>query len=294
MHLPVIRRSQGGGATYLDSDQIFYQIISTKSSAIPITINELFEKILSITVETYKRLRIHADFKPLNDVIVNGKKISGNAASTNGSTTILVGNIILNLNYEQMARVLKVPDEKFRDKMAKSMIDWVTNLSKELNELPPIDLIKDIYKELFQKILDVTLVKSDPTEEEWRIFRDEILPRNLSHEWLYMETPHSSKPGRTVKIAHEVKITEIDYKALKLIRIRAEIKDNYILNIQIRGDFFAIPKEAIKGLEEKLIGCKIEEVSLEKIITSYYELNKFEIPGIFKKDFIQAILKLNS
>lgn len=62
------------------------------------------------------------EFKALNDVVTNGKKISGNGAGQFGdNTVILVGNIILDLNYDAMGRVLKVPSEKFRDKMVQSM-----------------------------------------------------------------------------------------------------------------------------------------------------------------------------
>ncbi|MBN1683607.1 hypothetical protein JW865_08665 [Candidatus Bathyarchaeota archaeon] len=290
--IPVIRRSQGGGATYLDSNQIFYQIISKKSQVIPKKINELFEKMLKVTVETYRALGVPAEFKPLNDVIVNGKKISGNGASSHSSTTILVGNIIIDLNYEQMARVLKVSDEKFRDKIAKSMVEWVTSLKRELDVIPSVEIIKEKYKEMFQKQLGLKLIKASPTNEEWKIFNEQILPQNLSYEWLYMEPPISLK-SRSIKIAHEVKIVEVEYKVAKLIRIRAEIFGEYITNIQIRGDFFVVPKESIKILEEKLVGCKIDDMNIKKVIEDFYKHNNVDTPGITSRDFIQAILKIN-
>ncbi|MBM3291104.1 hypothetical protein FJY84_00315 [Candidatus Bathyarchaeota archaeon] len=290
--LPIIRRSQGGGATYLDSNQLFYQIISKQSQVIPTNIDKLFEKLLSVTVETYRSLGLSADFKPLNDVVVNNKKISGNGASTSESTTILVGNIILDLDYEQMARVLRVPDEKFRDKIAKSMIDWVTSLKRELNQVPSINYIKMKYLEQFQNILGIKLVKLEPLEAEWKIFKEKTLPRNLSHEWLYMEAPYSSKTGRSIKIAHEIKVSEVDYKTIKMLRIRAELKQNQILNIQIRGDFFANPKESIKNLEETLAGTIINELNIKKIINEFFNSHKVDIPGISNEDIVNAILKL--
>ena len=140
--LPVIRRSQGGGATYLDGNQVFYQIISRDSEAVPRSVDRFFEKALSVTVEGYRRLGVPAEFKPLNDVVVDGRKISGNGAGMHESASILVGNFIMDLNYPLMARVLRVPDEKFRDKMAKSMEQWVTTLKRELGESPPPERIK--------------------------------------------------------------------------------------------------------------------------------------------------------
>ena len=129
--LPVIRRSQGGGATYLDGNQVFYQIITKKTTALPRNVDKLFEKLLAVTVAGYQRLGVPASFKPLNDVVVENRKISGNGAGLHESASILVGNFIMDLNYPLMARVLKVPDEKFRDKMAKTMEQWVSTLKKE-------------------------------------------------------------------------------------------------------------------------------------------------------------------
>ncbi|MCX6657011.1 MAG: lipoate--protein ligase [Candidatus Bathyarchaeota archaeon] len=293
--LPIIRRSQGGGATYLDGNQVFYQIIAKNTTAYPTAVDAMFQRLLAVTVETYKRLGVPAEFKPLNDVVVNGKKISGNGASVNGSTSIMVGNFILDMNYDMMARVLRVPDEKFRDKMAKSMRDWVSSLKRELPHPPSGEEVKRVYSKTFQELLGVKLTKQEPTQEEWRIYESETKPRNLSHEWLYMEAPYSSrKPGRAVKIAHEVKIIEADHKAGKLIRVRVEMRGEKILDIRITGDFFSIPKEAIFHLEDSLRGKRLDEETLRLVIERFYMTEKPEMPGVGPEDIIQALLKIRA
>jgi lipoate-protein ligase A len=293
--LPIIRRSQGGGATYLDGGQIFYQIVAKNTEAYPRAVDAMFQRLLAVTVETYRRLGVPAEFKPLNDVVVNGKKISGNGASMNGSTSIMVGNIILDMNYEMMARVLRVPDEKFRDKMAKSMKDWVSSLKRELPNPPDDEEVKRVYIETFQEVLGVKLARDEPTREEWRIYETETKPRNLSHEWLYMEAPYSTrKPGRAVKIAHDIKVVEADYKAGKLIRVRAEVKGDEILDIRITGDFFSIPKEAIFHLEDNLRGKRLDEEGLLITIRHFYESERPEMPGVGPEDMVQALMKLKN
>ncbi|MGD2141970.1 MAG: lipoate--protein ligase [Candidatus Bathyarchaeota archaeon] len=293
MGLPVIRRSQGGGATYLDRDQVFYQIIFKETRAIPRKIEAIFKRLLSVTVETYRRLGVPAEFKPLNDVVVAGRKISGNGAGIHESAHILVGNIILDLNYELMARVLKVPDEKFRDKMAKSMREWVTTLRRELKNPQTVEKVKDTYASAFQGILGIELFKSDPSELEWRIFEEETKQRHTSEDWLYMEAPLTQrKDGRTVKIAHDVKVVEADHKAKKLIRVRAVMGGTEILSAKIRGDFFVIPKEALALLEEKLIGLRLEGDELMDAINSFYQETEAETPGITAEDFRDALMRL--
>lgn len=107
-----------------------------------------------------------------------------------------------------------------------------------------------------------------------------------------MEAPVTQqREGRSIKIAHDVKFIESDYKARKLIRIRAEIIGDEILSVQIRGDFFAIPKEAISVLEEMLIGVKLEEKFILNTLEKFYEETGASVPGIYPQDFTEAIMK---
>jgi lipoate-protein ligase A len=291
--LPIIRRSQGGGATYLDRDQIFYQIVFKDTGVVPKNVEKMFERLLSVTVEVYRKLGVQAEFKPLNDVVAEGRKISGNGAGMHESASILVGNVILDLNYDLMARVLKVPDEKFRDKMAKSMREWVTTLRRELKELPTVGEVKETYSKAFQDLLGVELVKGEPSELEWTLFNEETKPRHTSKEWLYMEAPPTQgRKGRAVKIAHDVKMVEADHKATKLIRIRAEMMGHEITSAQIRGDLFVIPKEAVSTLEEMLVGVRLEEEELMNAIDKFYNETKAQTPGIDGQDFMEAFMKL--
>ena len=289
--LPVIRRSQGGGATYLDSGQVFYQIVAKESSVFPRNVDKLFEKLLAVTVEGYRKLGVMAGFKPLNDVVVEGRKLSGNGAGVHEDVTILVGNFIMEMNYGLMARVLRVPDEKFRDKMAKSMEQWVSSFKKELGESPSPERIKEVYVAEFQRLLDIKLEPSEPTEIEWKIFNEETKTRHTSREWLYMEAP-KQKSGRAVKIAHEVKVIEADHKAGKLIRVRAEVKGDTILDAQITGDFFVIPKEAIQELETRLTGLKLDDDVLLDAVQGYYNECHPESPGVTSRDIVDAFMKL--
>lgn len=292
--LPIIRRSQGGGATYLDSDQIFYQVVASKgSSVIPTRVEELFKRVLGATVYVYRKLGLPAEFKPINDVIVEGRKISGNGAGLMGSALILVGNIILDLDYDSMSRVLKVPSEKFRDKMAKSMREWVTSLKKELGTVPKVDEVKGLLKEAFEEVLEVKLERAEPSEDEWRIWEEEVKPKHLSEEWLQMGGGKSLGEGRrAVKIAGDVHVVEVDHKARKLIRVRAEFRGDEILDLSLTGDFFMIPEEAALHLQDALKGARLERSELDQRVEKFFKESKVQIPGMHPKDFVEAILKL--
>jgi len=294
--LPIIRRSQGGGATYLDSDQIFYQVVAAGSSdAIPKKVEALFEKVLAAPIQTYRRLGVEATFKPLNDVMAGRRKISGNGAGRLGNTTVLVGNIIMDLDYEAMAAVLTVPDEKFRDKMAKSMREWVTSLKRELGHTPPIDAVKKILRGSFEETLGVALNTSRPTEAEVEIWEKETKPKHLSREWLLMpELRHKQLAGeRAVKVADGVKIIEVVHKAQKLVRITAETMGDRILSIMISGDFFMVPEDAVPKLEAALRGVMLNRSELEEIVRKFVVENKVQMAGLDPGELLNAIMKLS-
>lgn len=295
--LPIIRRSQGGGATYLDSNQIFYQIVARRDSkVIPSKVENLFEKLLNVTVHVYRSLGLPAtEFKALNDVITNGKKISGNGAGQFGdNTVILVGNIILDLNYDAMGRVLKVPSEKFRDKMVQSMRGWLTSLKSELGYVPPVEHVKRLLAEGYEKLLGIKLSRSEPSEEEEKIWEEEVWSKHLSPDWVRMGDRAATVPAdwRAVKIADGVKVVEVDHKAKKLIRVRAELIGERILDLMFSGDFFMIPEGALHELESNLKGVNLKREEIMKKILEFYESGKVEVPGIAPGDFADAVMKL--
>jgi len=293
--LPIIRRGQGGGAVYLDSNQVFYQLVAHEDSpAVPKDVEELFRRCLAATMHVYHSLGVPAEYKPINDVVVRGRKISGNGAGRLGKAVILVGNIILDWDFERLVRVLKVPDEKFRDKMAKSMREWLTSLKQELGHVPPVERIKELIAEGFEKALGIKLVPGRPTPEELRVFEEEVKPKHTSREWLYLpEERHPwAHPGRVVKITDGVRVVSVAHKAKKMIRVTAELMEDKLLDVIISGDFFAVPEEAIHELEEALRGCRLEEGELRKRIKEFYARTGVSTPGIGPEDFTRALMKL--
>lgn len=294
--LPIIRRTQGGGAVYLDSNQLFYQVVARKDDEnIPSNVERLFERFLSVTVYVYRKLGLAAEFKPINDVVVCGKKISGNGAGILGNNAvILVGNIILDLDYESMCRILKVPDEKFKDKMARSMREWVTSLKNELGYVPELEEIKKLIVEGYRELLGIEFERTEPSKEELEIWENEVKPKHLSAEWLYMpEGRHGwFAGGRVVKVSSSVKLVEIAYKAGKLIRITAEVVDGKLSDVLISGDFFMIPESNIARLENALKNSPLKMDEVLRRIENFYKETGTQTPGITAEDFARAIMKV--
>lgn len=280
--LPIIRRGQGGGATYLDSSQVFYQVVASEGSeTIPAGVEAIFKKILQVPVNVYRTLGLPAEYKSLNDVVVEGnRKISGNGAGRLDGAIVLVGNIILDLDYDMIGNVLKVPSEKFRDKLAKSMREWVTSLNLELGRAPTPDEAKSLLVQEFEKVLNIRLVKGEASEEEKRVFRDEGLPRHRELEGL-----------RKVKISGDARLAEADHKVGKMIRVTLEIVKNTLKDVLISGDFFMVPEDKLPLLEENLRGAAADYPEIYRRVRKFYEDNKVETPGVTVDDLSTTIMK---
>jgi len=114
--LPVLRRHVGGGAVYLDHNQLFFHFIYPVNKA-PRRVTDLYAHFVAPVLATYQALGIAARLRPINDIHVNDRKIGGTGAAQIGDATIFVGSFMLDFDVETMARCLKVPSEKFRDKL---------------------------------------------------------------------------------------------------------------------------------------------------------------------------------
>jgi lipoate-protein ligase A len=251
-HLPVLRREVGGGAVYLDENQLFTQWVM-HPDRLPLNLEKRFRLYAQPLVSTYRSLGIDANFRPVNDIHVSGKKIGGTGAAAIGNAEVMVGSLMFDFNTELMAKVLKVPSEKFRDKIYQSLQEYMTTMTKELGSAPPVEDVKELYVRECQKALGEEIVAGELTDEEKRAIA-EADARLASEEWL------RQKGGlrRTgVKIHQDVWVGESTFKARGgLIRVTARIHQNRIEDLSISGDFTFHPHGKLAELEKAL--CDVE------------------------------------
>jgi lipoate-protein ligase A len=133
--IPFMRREVGGGATYLDENQIFYQLIWKKDHLkFPRPVDEIYPWFSQAPVETYKAFGIESEFRVVNDIVTKtGRKIAGEGGGNIGECMVFVGGVLLDFDYQVMSRILRVTDEKFRDKVYSALhILDLGNLSFDL------------------------------------------------------------------------------------------------------------------------------------------------------------------
>ena len=121
-----IRRWTGGGAVYHDFErEITYSVIAP-ASIFPKNIIESYRLICGRLVNGLGNLGIEAEFRPVNDIHVKGKKISGSAQTRRGGILLQHGTLLYGLDLKTMFSVLNVSRQKITDKMIKSAEERVT------------------------------------------------------------------------------------------------------------------------------------------------------------------------
>lgn len=285
--IPLFRREVGGGAVYLDSGQLFYQlVIRSDSPLVPSGKEAFYKKFLEPVAETYRAIGIPAKYRPVNDVITeDGRKISGTGAGEIEEHLVLVGNLIMDFNYEMMTRILKVPDEKFRDKVYKTMRENLSTIRQELGVAPPRSELERLLIANFGKVLGS--LEEDTLDDQARQMITTLTKRFQTEEWLYKKGKR--REGWETKIATGVKVRQKVYKTPGgLIRATTVVREGIIDSISISGDFFFYPKEELEALEAALEGNPMSEA--EKVIGDFYREKQIESPGVTPSDLAKLLL----
>jgi lipoate-protein ligase A len=278
--IPVFRREVGGGAVYLDQGQLFYQMIFRKNNpCVPGNKMDFYKKFLQPVVDTYCDLGIPAEFRPVNDIVTNGRKISGNGAAEINNMVVLVGNFILDFNYKMMSRVLPIPDEKFRDKIYKTLQENLTTIKRERGQIPEIsDLTQRLVSRLEPLVGSVKFYTQ--AGEDLLKMADQLADEMLTPEWL-MANDIRKPPITQIKIREGVSMINRTVKLPGgLVRISAVNQDNHIHDIHISGDFFLFPQESLPDLENSLEGVPYQVEKIEQVLLNYFQLHAIQAPGI--------------
>ena len=121
-----VRRITGGGAVYHDYyGELTYSVLA-KEEDFPAGIPESYALICSWIISGLSGIGISAQFAPINDITVSGKKISGNAQTRKNGVLLQHGTILYGLDIPRMFSVLNVSKEKISDKMIKGAEERVT------------------------------------------------------------------------------------------------------------------------------------------------------------------------
>jgi len=286
--IPVFRREVGGGAVFLDGNQLFFHLILKRDSPLaPKRIDAFYQKFLQPIINVHHRIGIQAQYKPVNDLVVQNRKISGTGAGEIGDCIVFVGNLILDFDYATMVRVLKIPDEKFRDKVKKTMEENLSTIRRELGAAQAAQwqekVLNTMLAEEFEKLTGPMI----PAEKDRRLIdrMQSLKPNMMGDEWLYRRGKRVA--GRVVKVKSGLEVVQRMHKAAGgLIRAEFLIEDGRFKNVAVSGDYFCFPKDTAERLAAAVEGAPVNGIG--DVVADFYRSGGFELPGVKAEDWLQV------
>lgn len=152
--IKILRRMSGGGAIYTDQGQLIYSL--TGKDIFPDGTVECFELVCGAVAEALRTLGCDCRHVPVNDIVHDGRKLSGSALFQRGRAKLMHGTVIVELDREAMFRALKVSEEKLKEKALQRPGDRVTSLTEALGGPVPMDELKMALATALGRTLDMS------------------------------------------------------------------------------------------------------------------------------------------
>ncbi len=267
--IKVVRRLSGGGAVYHDLGNLNFSFI-TKDDGDSF---HNFAKFTKPVVEALNSVGVPAELEGRNDLVVNGRKISGNAMFSTKGRMFSHGTLMFDSEIEHVVSALNVSQEKIESKGIKSIRSRVANIAEFLEEKMTMDQFK---KMILRHVFDVDDVKDVPrytlTEEDWKNIHHISKERYQKWDWNF-----GKSPSFNVKASHKFDSGLVD--------VRLDVKRGIIENCKIYGDFFGMGD--VETIEKQLTGVRHERQSIEEALRDL-DISHY-LGKITKEQFIQLI-----
>ncbi len=231
--IKVVRRLTGGGAVYHDLNNICYTVIAPYDSK-----TDNYIKFTAPVIKYLSTLGVQAEFAGRNDILVDGKKISGNAQTIYKNRILHHGTLLYNTDMSVLGDALKANKLKTESKGIKSVRARVQNI---YDLLPQKMSTQEFYAGLCRYFRE--------TCEEYVLTKEDIAAieklkkeKYSTYEWNIGKSPKGKSrfDGRF---------------SFGTITITFDTENGIIENAEIHGDFFSHNDVSI--LAEKLNGKRM-------------------------------------
>lgn len=262
--IEIFRRKSGGGCVYADKNNVMFSFITSEEN-----VGLTFNRYINMMVLMLKRMGVNASATGRNDIVVDGRKVSGNAFYHIPGRSIVHGTMLYDTDMGNMTCSITPQGGKLKSNGVESVRQRVALLKDYMG------LSIDEFKEYIKENLcdgEHALTKHDVSEIE-RIEQDVY----AADEFIYGKDPRYAVIRRR------------RIEGVGNMETHMEIKGGRIRDIRLSGDFFAIG-----DITGKICDC-LKDVEYERRAVSKALPDRLDdiIMNLGKDDFVNLLFNMN-
>ncbi len=241
-NIHVVRRLSGGGAVYHDLGNLNYSLITRGGKEDATN----FKKFTAPVIRALNEMGIAAALSGRNDILVDERKVSGNAIYSAHQGIVCHGTLLLNTDLSVLVNALNVKPQKIESKGIKSVRSRVANISEYLKA--PMDILEfrtRILHSIFEGSENVT--EYHLSAEDWEGIRKLSDERYMTWAWNYGRSPAFN-------------IQKVQRFAFGEVDARIQVTEGVVQSVKFYGDFFG--EKDVADLEARLKGVRYQPESL--------------------------------
>jgi lipoate-protein ligase A len=255
--MPVARRLSGGGTVFHDPGNVNFTFIRNVEK-----ISEVNFKVFTVpVVEALKKLGVEAYTTGRNDLLIDGKKISGNAEHIHKNRVLHHGTLLFDSRLEALKGALKVDLSKFEDKAVQSNRSEVTNIANYLKKPTSVEEFTNfLFCEISQNYPEFQVY--EPTSVDIEAIEKLSIEKYQTWDWIFGYSPR-------YRFTNSMKITNGE------IQICLLVEKGLIAEVAISGNMDKVLNQQIT---EALVGCRHDFEEVKTVLgglNEEFQLNEF-------------------
>lgn len=264
--IALVRRVTGGGAVYHDLGNLNYTIVGRSED-----LERDYPEYAALMMKALQKLGVPATLSGRNDILVDGKKVSGFAKRVCKNRLMVHGTLMYNVDLDVLTKVLHPSATKLQSKGIASVRSRVTNLCDYLPNLSDIQQFSHRLEEVLSNhYADSEYILSEEELNRVQQLTDEKFAR---WEWNYGRSPKAT-------LTHSARL------ACGTVEVHLTLAENRISSCRFGGDFLGnLP---VTEVENSLKGVKYEYNSMYTCFSRLGIGNYFD--GIQEEDLMKLMI----